>query len=54
MFLSFVPALLRLWRVTADSEVELAPACMQMNEQTVDLGQRTGEHIKQTSCRAVI
>lgn len=49
MFLSFVKALFRLLCRTADSELELAPAYMQMNDQIVGLGQRTGEHIKQTA-----
>lgn len=54
MFLSFVPALPRLLCSTANSELELATAYMQMKDQIVGVGQRTEEQIKQTSCVAVI
>lgn len=49
MFLRFVPELPRLLCWTADSELEHAPAYIQMNDQIVCLGQRTREHIKQTA-----
>lgn len=54
MFLGFVPALPRLLCSTANSELELTTAYMQIKDQIVGVGQRTKEQIKQTSFAAVI